>query len=353
MNLRKQARRWMAGCAMAVLFGIALTGCSKFENTEIVLTTGLSEDELFKVGHSLCTLPEAFVYIDAYAEQYESIYGVEMWEHDFGGVTLEEYVKNNIVSQLAIIKAMTLLAEQYEVVLDIVDEEQVEKAAEEYVDSLSEEELKLIKITKEDAVRMYTDHLLANRVYREITSDVNEEVSDDAARIITVQQIFIPVVKETEGGSVPYSEEEKQAAYGKALEAKQQLDEGKEFLTVASVYNQSEQLTYSFGRGEMDPVYEEIAFSLDKDQISGIGESDLGYFILKCTENLNREATDQNKEKIVAKRRDEKFQLVYDELIANTPSEFHTKLWEGIRMENPSLRHNGVTFFSIYNDYFG
>ncbi len=338
---------------IAFLLGMPLTACKGLENTEIILTTGLSGNQLFKVGTSLCTLPEAFVYVDAYAEQYETVYGVEMWGHDFGGVTLEEYVKNNIISQLATIKAMTLLAEQYEVVLDKVDEEQVEKAAEEYINSLGEEEREWINITKEEAVRLYRDHLLANRVYREITADVNTEVSDDEARIITVQQIFIPVVKETEGGMVPYTEEEKQEAYERAQEAVTQLTEGKEFLTVASVYNQSEQLTYSFGRGEMDPVYEEAAFLLDKDQVSDIVETDQGYYILKCTENLNREATDQNKEKLVAARRDEKFQLVYEELIANTPSEFHTKLWEGVRMDNPSLQNTGVTFFSIYNDYFG
>ena len=67
----------------------------------------------------MCTLPEAMIYVADYQTQYESVYGVEMWEHDFGGITLEEYVKNIIVSQLASMKAITLLAKDYEVELSL------------------------------------------------------------------------------------------------------------------------------------------------------------------------------------------------------------------------------------------
>lgn len=350
-NVQRWGKR-AAILSLAAMLGMPLIACSKLENTEIVLTTGLSDNQLFKVGNSLCTLPEALIYVDAYTEQYESVYGVEMWEHDFGGVTLEEYVKNNIISQLATIKAMTLLAEQYQVTLDKVDEEQVEAAANEYLDSLSDAEKEWMGVGLEDAVHLYRDHLLANRVYQEITSGVNTEVSDDEARIMTVQQIFIRTFQDGENGPVPYTEEQKQEALGKIQEAQQQLAEGKEFLTVASVYNQAEQTTSSFGRGEKDAAYEAAAFALDREQISDIIETEQGYYILKCTENLDRAATELNKEKLVEQRRDNMFRQVYEKLIANTPSEFHTKLWEGVRMANPSLEHTGVTFFTIYNTYF-
>ena len=62
-----------------------------------------------------------------YQRQYESVYGVEMWEHDFGGITLEEYVKNIIVSQLAAMKAVTLLAEEYEVTLTEAETDHVSR----------------------------------------------------------------------------------------------------------------------------------------------------------------------------------------------------------------------------------
>ena len=123
--MREKLKKGLALCLAACLSMGGLVGCSHFENTEIVLTTGLTEKQLFKVGSSVCTLPEAMIYVADYQTQYESVYGVEMWEHDFGGITLEEYVKNIIVSQLASMKAITLLAKDYEVELPEAETERV------------------------------------------------------------------------------------------------------------------------------------------------------------------------------------------------------------------------------------
>ncbi len=338
----------VAAVFLAVLMCLPLSGCSKLKNTEFVLTTGLSGNQLFKVGKSVCTLPEAMIYVSTYEKQYEDVYGVEMWEHDFGGVTLEEYVKGNIISQLATIKAMTLLAEEYEVVLEKEDQEKIKEAAGAYYSSLSEQEREWMGLTEEDVRQLYEAHVLANRVYERITKDVNTEVSDDEARIITVQQILL---KTTHAGGEEFSPEEKQEAYGKAQGLLAQISEGREFLTVASIYNQDEQITCTFGRGEKDAVYEEAAFSLEKDQVSEIIETDQGYYILKCTENFDREATEQNKIAMVEKRRDSIFQQVYDELIANTTSEFNKQLWEKVHFGGYLEEYTGKDFFQVYEEY--
>ena len=88
----KTIRRGAAALLAAIVLTGSLTGCGTWSNTKIVLTTGLTGDQLFKVGKSVCTLPEAMIYVMDYKQQYENAYGVEMWEHDFGGVTLEEYI---------------------------------------------------------------------------------------------------------------------------------------------------------------------------------------------------------------------------------------------------------------------
>ena len=85
----KTIRRRAAALLAAIVLTGSLTGCGTLSNTKIVLTTGLTGDQLFKVGKSVCTLPEAMIYVMDYKQQYENAYGVEMWEHDFGGVTLE------------------------------------------------------------------------------------------------------------------------------------------------------------------------------------------------------------------------------------------------------------------------
>lgn len=331
--MRKRIKKGIAMLAAAICLASSMAGCGKLADTEFVFTTGLSGDELFKVGNSLCTLPEAMIYALDYQIQYEEVYGVEMWEHDFGGVTLEEYVKETIISQLASMKAVTLLAKEYEVELSAEEEKRVEAAAKEYYESLTQAEIDYMKLEQEDAESLYRDHVLSRKVYAEITRDVNTEVSDDEARIMTVQQILLDS-RET------------------AENVRERLEDGKEFVTLASAYSKDSQITYTFGRGEMPSAYEEAAFALENDQISDIIETEEGFYLIKCVNNFDRDATEVNKTAMVEKRRDEIFGKVYEELIANTPSEFNNKLWEGVHFGDWTGQ-GSRSFFEIYNTYFG
>lgn len=330
--MRQKLKRGLAVCLCACLLAGGAAGCSHFENTEFVLTTGLTENQLFKVGSSVCTLPEAMVYVMDYQRQYESVYGVEMWEHDFGGITLEDYVKNIIVSQLAAMKAVTLLAKEYEIELTEAEEENVKKAAREYYSSMGSDAVKYMGLRQEDAESLYRDHVLSRKVYREITKDVNTEVSDDEARIIVVLQIKLDSLESAEN----------------ILEG---LAEGKEFMTLASAYSQDSQITYTFGRGEKAPAYEEAAFDLENDEVSGIIEGEDGYYILKCVNNFDREATEANKITMVERRRDEIFSGVYEDLVANTPSEFNNRIWEQIHFEDWE-QEISESFLEVYGRYF-
>lgn len=329
----KTIRRGAAALLAAIVLTGSLTGCGTWSNTKIVLTTGLTGDQLFKVGKSVCTLPEAMIYVMDYKQQYENAYGVEMWEHDFGGVTLEEYVKDTIIAQLASIKAVTLLAKENNVTLSDAEKEKISQAAEEYYSALTDEQKKYMKVEKGDVEDLYTAHVLSKKVYTEITKDVNTEVSDDEARIITIQQIRLDSLDNAEI-------------------VKARLDEGKDFATVAAAYNRDSQTTVTLGRGEKEAAYEEAAFSLENDQISDVIETTDGYYILKCVNNFDRDATEANKITMVEKRRDEKFTEAYETLMADTPSEFNRHKWSKVHFADYS-GEAAPNFMTIYTKYFG
>ena len=330
--MTKSIRKRMAVLLSAVMLAGSFSGCGLMENTEIVFTTGLSGDQLFKIGKSVCTLPEAMIYVMDYQRQYEGVYGVEMWEHDFGGITFEQYVKDTIVDQLASMKAITLLADDYEVSLSDEEQNKVSQAAEEYFDALSGEQTEYMDLKLEDVEDLYRDHVLSGKVYEEITKDVNTEVSDDEARIITVQQIRLDSAETAES-------------------VKAQLDEGRDFASLASTYSLDSQVTYTFGRGEHDSAFEEAAFALENDQTSGIIETEDGYYILKCVNNFDQEATGANKVTMVEKRRDELFGDVYDQLVAETPSQFNNRLWEKVHFADWTGEFP-PDFLEIYEQYF-
>lgn len=323
-----------AALVLAVfLLAGSLSGCSILGNTELVFTTGLSGDQLFKIGKSVCTLPEAMIYVMNYQKDYEGVYGVEMWEHDFGGITFEQYVKDTIVDQLASMKAITLLAGEYEVALSGDEEKKVSQAAEAYYGALTKDQIKYMDLKLEDVEDLYRDHALSGKVYEEITKDVNTEVSDDEARIITVQQIRLDSPEAAES-------------------VKTQIDEGRDFAAVASASSLDSQITWTFGRGEHDGAYEEAAFALENDQVSDIIESGDGWYILKCVDNFDQEATEANKVTMVEKRRDELFESVYEQLVAETPSQFNNRLWEKVHFADWT-GEMPPDFLEIYEEYFG
>ena len=64
-------------------------------------------------------------------------------------------------------------------------------AAEEYYESLSRRERMYIGIDKNRLKGIYEKYAIAQKLYNTLTQGINEEVSDDEARVIRIQQIFI------------------------------------------------------------------------------------------------------------------------------------------------------------------
>ena len=79
---------------------MAFTGCADKEQsdktTKIVLTTGFGEDEVFRIEKSSCTLPEVMVYLTNVKNQYEDVFGSEIWNTSYEGETLENNIKERI-----------------------------------------------------------------------------------------------------------------------------------------------------------------------------------------------------------------------------------------------------------------
>lgn len=322
----RRRRRW-AGFLAALC--LTLTGCG---NTKIVLTTGLASDELFRIGEVSCRLPEAMVYLMNQKGSYEKVYGIEMWQHALGEMTMEEYLKSQVLSELAQVKSMVLLAGEQEIVLTEQEQAQAGEAAKEYMASLSREDIEALKIDQESVRQMYEDYRLAFKAYQEITEDVSVEISDDEARIIQLQQIFVP--------------EEHLAG-----ELRRRIEGGEDFGSIAANYSKMSQTTVSMARGDKGGIYEEIAFDLNNDEVSEVFEEDGGYYILKCLNTYMEEESEANKIQVARQRKSERFQGIYSEVMKDTLSEFQEKLWDKVSFSDYE-EVDTSTFFEIYQTHF-
>lgn len=344
LNKIRQGKKLLTLFLCGMLTIPTLTACTA--GSKLIFMGRLSGNEVFRIGSNVCTLPELKVYLTTAQKQYENILGVDMWERDFGGVTLESYLKETILGQIAQIKSMTLLAEEYGIELSEAEQKKVSEAAKKYYDSLNDAEKKYLEVEEETIADLYRDYALANKVYEEITQNVETEVSDDEARKITVQEILLKVNEED-------TEEQKKEQYKKAKRIlRQAKKDDANFLEIAEENSENEIIEYTFGKGEQEQEIEIAAFNLATDQISDIVETSSGYVIMKCVSNFDREQTDANKAEIVKKRKTEAFDDIYEEFISKQPSQLNDKLWESITFTDDD-EINNMTFFEVYNEVFG
>lgn len=342
---------------VCVVLGISLlvsmTGCKDKENKKVVLTTGLNRNEVFRIEDISCMVPEIMVYLTNTQNQYEQVYGEKIWEVSVDGITLEENVKDIVLSKIARIKTLNLMAKENNIKLTDAELNKVKVAADEYYESLSQKEIKLLDIDKDLITDMYKECAIADKTCENILQNINPEVSDDEARIVTVEHIYRKTYTlNGYGEKVAYTDTMKQNVYSEMKEALEMAKSGEySFKSLMDEYNEDEMNTISFGKDEVDKAVEEIAFNMETNELSDIIEGEDGYYILKCTNTFDKEETDANKLKIMEKRREEAFYEEYETFVSILARALNEKLWENIEFIHEE-EVSTSTFFKIYDKYF-
>lgn len=355
--MKKKTKCFCAFLISILMCMAVLNGCGKdsmYGKTKIVLMTGFAKDEIFRIENISCMMPEIMVYLTNTQNQYERVYGDRIWDTGLDGVTLKDNVKNTVLAEIAQIKTMNLLADDYEILLSPQEEKCAAQAAEAYYSSLTSEEIELMEVEESTIYQMYKEYARAEKVYEYIIKDIDPEISDDEARTITVEHILIKTyAKDGTGKKIAYTEENKAEAYIRATEILSMAKdtENYSFEDLVLEYNEDSISTYSFGKGEMDIAFEEAAFNLETGEISDIVESEYGYHIIKCLNTFNREETDANKLKIVENRKKEVFGEKYDDFVKTLTRRLNEDLWESVTFID-SENVTTTTFFDVYMEYF-
>ncbi|MBQ9512600.1 MAG: hypothetical protein IJR58_05360 [Lachnospiraceae bacterium] len=183
---------------LLLLAMLLLSGCGKRDINKIVLTTGFRSDEVFRIEDTSCSLSEIMVYLVDMQSSYSDRYGDGIWSTDKDDLTLSSGIKEAALSRISQVKTMNLLARDKGIALTDEERALASEAAGAYYETLDTNAIRAMnRITREALIKMYEEYALADKLYRFIIRDINPEISDDEARTITVQQIFVKADEET------------------------------------------------------------------------------------------------------------------------------------------------------------
>ena len=323
------------GLTIALLSG-TFTGCT-IGNTEIVLNmNSVGRNHVFSINGDKCSKEEARLYLCNYQNIYGYAYGLNLWEYDFGqmeeGSSLEDYVKDVTLTELVNVMCMEQLAQKQGLTLTEEEMATIAIVTDEYYESLSKEERSYIGLDKNELKEFYQKYAIAQKLYRNLTQGINEEVSDDEARVIRIQQIFV-------------KSEETARLIQQKLEGKEKFD------NLASTYNEAEVIERHLARGEYPKAVDDVVFRMDNNEVSGMITTEDGYYFIKCLNKFDEELTEANKENIVIKRRKEQFDDKFVEFVNDSLFELNEKVWDDIKIDT-SGEIKTKSFFEVYDKYF-
>lgn len=337
---------------MAITIALLVQACSK--DTKYVLSTGFDKNEVFRIDSKSCYKKEVMVYYVNMYNSYSNLYGKEIWNINRNGKGIDADLKESVYARLVKIKMMNILATSYNVSLDDAEKDLANQAAKEYFASLSDADKKAMANVDEKTLKsMYKEYALAYKIYNYLVADVNPEISDDEARTIIIKAIYFDTTNKIldDGTTVALTEQEKSQKKALADDAFYRLNQGEEFDDLLSEYSDGADISYSYMKGDMDPMLENAAFALAGGQYSQVLTGSDGYYILYCINPFSRDGTEQAKEKILLERRQEVFDSVYESFVKTKDCYNNDKLWKKISYEgNDEVTTS--TFFEIYESKF-
>lgn len=271
-------RNWKKTAAAILLVFAAVTGILFFRN-------GFS---IRKESGDTSGFPDAqaMLIITTEANRYRTVYTDQIWQVQVGEEeSFQLYLLEQIRTFLKEVKTMNLLADERGIQLTGQEKEQLRQLSSEFYQSLTEADRECIGASEEDVYAMYEAYHRANRLVDEVTKNVDLEISDSEARVMKVQELCL----ETEES---------------AQEAFQQLsEEGTNFSSVARAIREEGYKEESVGRGERSAAYETAVFSLEDGQLSQPFADGDSWYLVKCVDSYDEDATLERKERLALQRK--------------------------------------------------
>ena len=334
-------RSYLAAILMAALV-LVTVGCGEAEIAEE------NADAVFRYAGKDVSLGEVYLYANTVIEDYESIYGNEIWGTSISvskddTANMEDVTRRDIIENIVHVKMLNAKASDYKVALTEDDEKTVASETDAFYAKLTDDQIHDMQLSYDLVKSVMQENMVARKVYDKIIGEAGIEVSDEEARETTFYDLYFECYAVASSGDVTgFSEDEKAAQYDRAVQAYNTLinpiesgindgtsssnSNSTNIEGLAEYYGLQNSSYYTMTPSEIKGIYgEEIydsLYSLEDGSYSLVTESEYGYHIFYMKALTDRNATDLHKEDIIKTKKNEYMEELYGEWKNDIDSSF-------------------------------
>lgn len=325
---KKGSRNQLTGLTVGIMCmaaAIGISGCAK----KTVVQDGVeSVEKEYSAG-------QIMVVTATERNRYQNIYTEQLWsaQADSSGITFEDKLKAQIEQFLIELAVINLMADVEKVELTGQERDSLKSLSQEYYRGLTQPDKEFIDINEEEIYQLYCEYYRAEKLVTELTRGENLEVSDAEAKVIQIQQIALETSEEAQT----------------VLEQTQR--ENADFASIASRNSRDGQINYTLEWSEEMNALSQAAFALEQDEISGVIEEEGRFYILKCINAYDAQATLERKTRLSKEKKTKAFLSFYEPFVKEHQVKLKGDIWEQVDFSQ-GKECKTDNFFQLYQSYF-
>lgn len=331
--MKMQTRQWL-GLLLLLAMLASLCGCQLKPKKEEPGNQTPGKDEIvLTVGTSAVTYAEANIYLMSMREEVEALYGKEIWGFVFSttGETYSELMKAELLKKITYLKLVCVMADEFGVALEADDILDVNDYTQEYMSKVTKSAVEQYGITEALVRSIYTDNVLAAKIYETITLNANPEYTDDDVRHMTVDVLFLSKYQEDlEGNQVLLPKEQLAALRERAETLHEEALTTSDFYAFAQKHSQDAVIEKTVGKDDLTAETAAVLLALKEGEVSRILEEENGYYIYYCKTEREPLASQLAEEQLLEQLGRAYFDQLYEKWEQNTEITINEALWESM-----------------------
>ncbi len=346
----KKMKKGLAVLAVVAMAAGSLTGCSsKIDCEETVATIG-GEEVSMGVASMYVRYQQAQMYYMygvyyGMTDIFDQIYDTETYE------TYGEIMKGDLLDSFRNLLILRDHADDYGITLSEEEWAEIDTAAAAFIEANGEEVIESIGTCQEDVAELMSLYAYQIKVREAMLADVDREVSDEEAaqsKLTYVRFSLAGTETDEEGNTIPLTEEEMEAINDKAeavlVKIRTQDD-------VAAADMEALAMEVDESLSAVEYTYDDEETYLDADvlaAVEGLKEGELvdevvmasdgsALYVVRFDSELDRDATDAEKENIIGQREQEVYQEMLDTWVEETDFQIVEKVWDELSLNDSQV----------------